>query len=471
MEQKNIKKINLDTKNGQVKCPKCGASDVTYLDDKQKLICNYCSYEFDKPQIKDKKKAAHLQGDVRGSATEKIHKDANNIVTIQCDGCGAEIVVNTEDTLTAKCHWCGSDLSINHQVDNGIVPDELLPFQITQEQAYESILKYVDGKLAFTTSDFKNNLKKENVRGVFFPYLVFDSKARCNFKGVGEHTTRVHHDDDDTYYDADVYRVEREFDLIVEGLTIESNSERLNKFDNKQKNDVINAIMPFDTENCIQFNAKYMSDYAYEKRDLDIENIETKVKVQVHDIARKQLNVSLGLYDRGVRWDREEMSFTGNQWLSAYLPVWLYSSKDKKGILHYVAVNGRTSEIVGSIPYDRTKLLITILSIFMGFVLFGFVLAFILSYFVTFGLGLFTFLLFLGVGFITALILFIVQDYKYANLVWKRHHYEKETNYGLKYIHNVDEKIDSIRRSPHSQMVHSNNHNSTVGEFVPINKK
>ena len=229
--------------------------------------------------------------------------------------------------------------------------------------------------------------------------------------------------------------------------------------------------MPFDTENCIQFNATYMKDYTYEKRDLDIRNIETKVKVQVHDIARKQLNVSLQQYDRGVRWDREEMNFVGNQWLTAYLPVWLYSYQDKKGMLHYVAINGRTGETVGSIPFDKTKLLLTLLLVFGGSVLLGFVTGFLLSIFFSVGLGIFNFFILSGIGFVAALILFIVEDYKYSNLVWKRHHYENETKYGLKYLHNVDEKIDHIHKTYSHSVKGANNKNNLVGEFVPIQKE
>ena len=64
-------------------------------------------------------------------------------------------------------------------------------------------------------------------------------------------------------------------------------------------------------------------------------------------------------YDRGVRWDSEELNIKGQQWKSAYLPVWLYSYMQKKGdktLLHYVAVNARTKETMGSVPIHMPKL-------------------------------------------------------------------------------------------------------------------
>ncbi len=45
--------------------------------------------------------------------------------------------------------------------------------------------------------------------------------------------------------------------MTVEGLAIESSSDKLNKHSNKTNN-VINAIMPFDTENAAKYNANYL---------------------------------------------------------------------------------------------------------------------------------------------------------------------------------------------------------------------
>lgn len=63
-------------------------------------------------------------------------------------------------------------------------------------------------------------------------------------------------------------------------------------------------------------------------------------------------------YDRGVSWASQNVEIKGEQWESAYLPVWLYSYQQIKGdksILHYVAVNARTKETIGSVPIHMPK--------------------------------------------------------------------------------------------------------------------
>ena len=69
-----------------------------------------------------------------------------------------------------------------------------------------------------------------------------------------------------TYYDADLYHVERDFDFTIQGLTIESSSNNLSEVSWNKTNNIINAIMPFDTENCVKYNANYLRGYTFRKK-------------------------------------------------------------------------------------------------------------------------------------------------------------------------------------------------------------
>jgi hypothetical protein len=59
-----------------------------------------------------------------------------------------------------------------------------------------------------------------------------------------------------------------------------------------------------------------------------------------------------------------------------YLPVWLYSYHQpgpNGGMLHYIAVNGRTGETMGSVPVQQWKLLLAALTV--GTIIEGIVIA------------------------------------------------------------------------------------------------
>ena len=131
MEEKDvIIETNRAAKNGQLKCPNCGASEIVPSKKTGKLRCNYCACEFDAKEVEGTVKDLKiLKGKVKGTGTSDIQKMDSNVITLKCGGCGAEVVIDTENALHARCHWCRSYLSINAKLENGAVPDLILPFQ------------------------------------------------------------------------------------------------------------------------------------------------------------------------------------------------------------------------------------------------------------------------------------------------------------------------------------------------------
>ncbi|MEO6800155.1 MAG: TFIIB-type zinc ribbon-containing protein, partial [Rhodanobacter sp.] len=121
-----------------------------------------------------------------------------------------------------------------------------------------------------------------------------------------------------------------------------------------------------DTKNAVKWNASYLSGITSEKRDLDVEKLRPHLEDELLSIARAQVEQSVARYDRGVRWEQEQLSVHGTRWVAMYLPVWLYSYHQpgtNGGMLHYIAVNGRTGETMGSVPVQQWKLLMTALTV------------------------------------------------------------------------------------------------------------
>ena len=367
--------LNSDTKvvdtdvgnnSGQDKCPKCGSTDISLNAQTGLLRCNFCRYEFKPEKVEGlETDITKLEGEIVGSGTQDIDENSKDMVTIKCTSCGAEVVIDTSETTQARCHWCRNYLSINEQIPNGAVPDVVLPFKLKKDEARQEIEKFVKNRKFYAHPKFKQEFTTENIMGVYLPYMVVDINSHAYFSGQGEHEkrryTRGSDDNKRTYYDADLYDVEREFDLTIEGLTVESSSDKINKNSSNKTNNIINSIMPFDIENCVKYNSNYLRGYTSEKRDMDIDDLRQIVDKQSKDVARFAANDTLKQYDRGVRWKTENLNVKGKQWKTAYLPVWLYSYQEKKGdksILHYVAVNARTKETMGSVPIHMSKLIL-----------------------------------------------------------------------------------------------------------------
>jgi hypothetical protein len=363
-----------ELKDGLNHCPKCGATDIRHKPGSDLLICQFCRNEWHGARVEEEfglgEGLDQLRGTVVASGARDIAADAAAVMTFKCTGCGAEVTVNTANAMTARCHWCRHVFGINEQVPNGAVPDAVLPFHIKKDDAVARIRQFVDKRRMFALKEFKEQFTPENVTGVYLPYMIVDGNASADVAGQGEIETRRYTrgsgNDKKTYYDADVYQVDRHVDFTVDDLPLESSSERGNHDTSVNTNNIINTILPFDTKNAVKWNASYLAGYSSEKRDRDVEHLRPRLEEQLLSIARAQVEESVSRYDRGVRWEQEGLDVHGTRWVSMYLPVWLYSYHQpgkNGGLLHYIAVNGRTGETMGSIPVQQWKLLLAAITV------------------------------------------------------------------------------------------------------------
>ena len=364
-----------ELRDGLNHCPKCGSTEVQHRSGSDKLICLFCRHEWQGARVEEEfglgEGLDDLRGTVIASGAKGIQADAASVRSFKCTGCGAEVVVNTQNAMTARCHWCRHVLGVNEQIDNGAVPDAVLPFRIKKDDAVARIRQFVGKRQMFALKAFKEEFSPENVLGVYLPYMVVDAKASADIAGLGEVETRRYTrgsgKDQKTYYDADVYQLQRHVDFTVDDLTLESSAKRGNLDTKSTTNNVINTILPFDTKNAVKWNASYLVGYSSEKRDRDVAHLHPQVEDQLLSIARAQVQASVRQYGRGVRWEQERIDVHGTRWVAMYLPVWLYSYQEPgsgtKGMLHYIAVNGRTGETMGSVPVQQWKLILAALTV------------------------------------------------------------------------------------------------------------
>ena len=139
--------------------------------------------------------------------------------------------------------------------------------------------------------------------------MLLDINAHANFSGEGEHQTKVYQveigDKNGAYgresyqnstvrqtlYNADVYHVERDFDLTISNLSIESSSNNLNEVSGKTNN-IINAIMQCDTTDITFING---SAEQYNDKYVDVlnERFNGKVAADIFDAVKKDVEAGV----------------------------------------------------------------------------------------------------------------------------------------------------------------------------------
>lgn len=444
--------------NGHVKCPSCSSADITLQISTGKLVCNACRFVFD-PVKEDAfiEDVFSIKGEVFGSAATDIDKNANSVVTLKCENCGCEVVINTEEKTQARCHWCRTMLSANNQINNGVYPDLVLPFNVSKEDAMVLMTEFFKKHSFFANSQFKKEFRVDNISGVYFPYNLVDVNAHANYDGYGEHEVRKYSttvgDHSEIVRDVELYHVKRDFDIAIKDLSIEASVDKLDKSSWDRTNNVINAIMPFDTENCVKYDSNYLKGYTSEKRDLNIETVVGQIDLQTQDVIHYAAAETASNLERGIRWDVMDKKVYGHQWKTAYLPVWLLSFQDGYKITHYIAVNARTKEVMGSIPVNMKKLVFFSFLVELGAI----VVIILYNWFIEFNIFVSIALLFSG-------FIYLLVMYNKNRNQTKRHKHETDTKKEIRMINQTDDLVRTDYGVSTFSMEDSN-HKRIVGDY------
>ena len=448
MEQTTFE-TNDAAKDGQTKCPKCGATDISLNAATGELRCNFCRTTFKAESLDDMAAGVgDLQGEqVSTGAADISNAEEDQTMTLKCSSCGAEVVINLAESTQARCHWCRNTLSVNAKVPNGAVPDVVLPFKMKKQEAEGLISKYVGDRQFFANKTFKSEFTTDNIMGVYFPYMLVDMKGHATFSGEGEiktgsYTRKISDDNSETVYKVDSYSIQRECDVEIDDLTVESSARREGASTKGETNNIINAILPFDTENSVKYDSNYLKGFTSEKRDVNKSDLQPVVDSQEKEAIKFALNDSVKQYDRGVRWDNVNVDKQGEKWLAAYLPVWLYSYVQNPGqsnqLIHYVAVNARTSETVGSVPLNLGRMWTVILTV--GIILEALASGIVFGVMKTWDIEIWVKIVIIALPIIVAAIVGFSIYNKYRNTS-ARHHFESETKINVTNITKSDNKI------------------------------
>jgi len=349
--------------DGVNRCGKCGASEVTYNAATSTFICGFCRHQWQAVAIDAAMGLSEgidkLHGTVMSTAAVDI-EDQGALVTLHCDGCGSDVVIDTDHNLRARCHWCKHELSLNNRVPNGAVPDGILPFSVTKEQAMANIAAFVAERKSFAKAEFSTTFRPENVMGVYLPHMTVDGNIVARLDGAGEILESTYTDSDhNTHYRIRKFSLLRTFKVAIDDVVVSSSFDKVNIRSEISTNNIINAILPFDVKNMVRFSSSFLGDtYTSERRDMDISEAESYAGDHFLTIARASASSTLGDYGRGVRWEAEQVQIVGSRWTSVLLPVWLYGfvEQTKNGpVTHYMAVNGRSGSTMGSVPINTGK--------------------------------------------------------------------------------------------------------------------
>lgn len=324
-----------------VKCTGCGSNMVFYPENKT-LKCPHCGLE---KSFGESERAQEIEL-TKGFG----FSIANDSVVFACDGCGAKVVLNEGETAK-KCPFCGT--AHVRKVDDlaGVKPNAVIPFGFGSEKAISLSREWAKKRL-FAPRDFKKNVSADNVKGVYTPCFTFDSKTFSYYEGrIGQTRTRTvgsgKNRRTETYV---VWRnIRGTFSYAFDDVLISAGS--------KIGQSEINKILPFDTNESIDYQEKCLLGFVAYHYDKELESCWADAK-SVIDGRLKNLILGQYVHDR-VAYFNVSTSHESVTYKYVLLPVYVGNYTFKKKVYNFF-INGCTGKVCGRTPKSPFKVAIAV---------------------------------------------------------------------------------------------------------------
>ena len=333
----------------EYKCPNCGGA-VKFDSSVQKMKCPFCDTEFEMQALEDYQKeiAAPVADNYAWDAGSAIEEwgagELNELTTGSCPSCGAELI-GDKNTVAMVCPNCGNAQIVKKRLDGMLKPNYVIPFRLEKKAATEALKKFYQGK-RLLPDFFKQENNINSIQGVYFPFWLFDAKAKAHICYKAS-KTKAWSDANFNYTKTDFYSVLRDGGMAFEKIPVDG-SERMDDA-------YMDAIEPFDYGEKKDFQTAFLAGYMAEKYDVDAEACKERAGTRMKASMENEFAKSVTGYS-SVRVESSAVNVEGGKVDYALFPVWVLNTRYKKENYLFL-MNGQTGLLAGRLPIDKGKAL------------------------------------------------------------------------------------------------------------------
>ena len=340
------------------KCPNCDG-ELIFDPATGQYKCEYCISTFSQEELDNMEREESTEkklGASSGYAEEQEGTDAgygtggeteaaggDEAVMYTCPSCGAEIITDAT-TAATFCYYCHNPVILGGRLSGEYLPNKIIPFEITKEQAVKKFLEYVDKK-KFIPKAFFSKQQIESITGVYFPYWNYSARLENSMQGEAKNV-RSWTTGNIRYTQTKYYHVSRQGTVSLTNMT-ENALQKANA-------ELARGVMPYNFDKMCDFHMGYLSGFMAEKRDIEKESLERQMQTQAKSYAFNMVKDTIKY--SSVNIENSQTNFCGEDWAYCLLPVWTITYKGRNGKIYYYSMNGQTGEVCGELPVDHKKL-------------------------------------------------------------------------------------------------------------------
>lgn len=343
----------------ETKCSDCGAI-LKFEPGTKHLKCIYCGAENEitttNEPIEELDFLEHINSELDSDETTQL-------LTVKCSSCGASTTFKP-NLSSDSCAFCGMPIVVSEQSTTTVIkPKSLLPFKITQKEAFEQFIKWVK-KRWFAPSAFKKYVTQpDRLKGMYIPYWTYDSDTTTQysgFRGIHYYRTETYVENGETK----TRQVKETNWIPVSGTVFHFFDDVLVVATPSLPRTQVDKLEPWDLENLTNFDDRFLSGFQTETYQI---NLKTGF-----DIAKKMMEPTIrSLIRSDIGGDEQRISsfrtiYDNISFKHLLLPIWISSYRFRKKVYRFL-VNGRTGEVQGERPYSFWKIFLFILAC-IGFI-------------------------------------------------------------------------------------------------------
>ena len=328
----------------EYKCPSCGGA-IEFNSSVQKMKCPYCDSEFEPEVIKalheeDLNSSPDSMDWNTSAGSDWQESETDGIKEYICHSCGGEIIAE-ETTAATFCPYCNNPVVISGNVSGTLRPDVVIPFKIDKKAAKDALKKHISGK-KFIPKTFKDENHIDEIKGVYVPFWLFDTKANAN---INYKATRVHHWSDHKYHytETSTFRVRRAGNVAFTHVPVDGSS--------KMADDLMESIEPFDFKDAVDFQTAYLAGYLADKYDVTPEISIERANQRIKTGTEQLFSQTVTGYN-SVITENSHIELENGIAKYALYPVWLLNTT-WNGEKFTFAMNGQTGKFIGDLPVDK----------------------------------------------------------------------------------------------------------------------
>ena len=314
-----------------VLCKSC-AGRLIFNPASQKLECKACGSSYRPEDVED----------IYASRDSKYYD--TRVYT--CGHCGAEVITSDTESSTF-CVYCGNPAIVFSRISREYKPDGLIPFKITKEEAISSITKKFL-KNPIVPKDIAAKCKPENLRGIYVPYWVINANfSEADY--ISGEVKRGKQTYTKYYSRACETRIRN---LPIDGSRILSDDTSL-------------KLEPFYLEDSKDFDEDYLNGFYSNTSDLRYYDLRKSAAERCHKLVAEEVVKSIPRNNRNVKI-RDSFYWVDidDDPIYMMMPVWFFTFM-YKGTPYTILVNGQTGKVVGTMPWNNSRVWAIAIAIFV----------------------------------------------------------------------------------------------------------